>query len=250
MSRMGTSTETGPAGKGFKVLGTLIGAALLVALVLSIREARSEAEKSSCISNLKQIGLALHNYLAANGTFPPAYVTDNQGRPMHSWRLLLLPYFEGGLEPDVYGEYDFSEPWDGPHNRQLIEWMPDVYHCPHDKNAQAGTTSYVAIVGGKSAWLPGAGRPASDFQDGLSNTIFVAETAGLAIPWTEPHDIDFAKLDFKIGGPVHYVPSSTHRRCANVLLSDGSVRTIGEDVAPKILRAWLTIAGGEQISPP
>jgi hypothetical protein len=47
-----------------------------------------------CINNLKQIGLAMHNYHDAHGCFPPAYIPDENGKPMHSWRVLLLPYLE------------------------------------------------------------------------------------------------------------------------------------------------------------
>ena len=41
---------------------------------------------------MKQIGVALHNYHDAHGCFPPAYIADANGRPMHSWRILLLAF--------------------------------------------------------------------------------------------------------------------------------------------------------------
>src|SRR5690349_18070524 len=82
-----------------------LGAAIVLPAMGSAREA---ARRSTCQCRLKQIGLALHNYLAAEGSFPPAYTVDADGKPMHSWRALILPYFEGGLE----NSYDFSKPWD------------------------------------------------------------------------------------------------------------------------------------------
>lgn len=78
----------------------------------SVREA---ARRVSCLNNLRHIELALHNYHNAHGCFPPAYIVDESGRPMHSWRV-LLPYLE---QEALYDQYDFSEPWDGPNNRKL-----------------------------------------------------------------------------------------------------------------------------------
>ena len=57
---------------------------------------------------------ALQAYHQANGCFPPAYIADKNGKPMHSWRVLILPYLD---YDDLYKAYDFSEPWDGPKNK-------------------------------------------------------------------------------------------------------------------------------------
>ena len=46
------------------------------------------------LNNLRKSRLALHNYHQANGCFPPAYIADKNGKPMHSWRVLILPYME------------------------------------------------------------------------------------------------------------------------------------------------------------
>ena len=54
--------------------------------------------------------------------------------------------------PEVYAAYDFGEPWDGPNNRRLIARMPDIFRCPTDSHAPAGTTNYVAVVGNETAW--------------------------------------------------------------------------------------------------
>ena len=55
------------------------------------------------------------------------YVADATGRPMHSWRVLILPFLE---QQSLYEQYDFREPWDGPNNIQLLGNMPDVFSCP------------------------------------------------------------------------------------------------------------------------
>src|SRR5690349_21111160 len=81
--------------------------------ISAVRTARLAAQRSSCNCNLKQIGLALHNYHDTYGSFPPAYVADAEGRPMHSWRVLILPFIDCN---DLYKEYNFSEPWSSPDN--------------------------------------------------------------------------------------------------------------------------------------
>ena len=78
-----------------------------------LREKRHQVE---CAANLTKIGLAMHAYHEAYGCFPPAFVADTRGRPMHSWRVLILP-FAG--ERALYEAYRFDEPWDGPNNRHL-----------------------------------------------------------------------------------------------------------------------------------
>ena len=59
--------------------------------------------------------------------FPPAYTTSKDGKPLLSWRVLILPYLE---QEALYKEFHLDEPWDSPHNRTLIARMPAVYRCP------------------------------------------------------------------------------------------------------------------------
>ena len=86
----------------------------------------------------------MQNYYADYGCFPPAYLADAKGRPLHSWRALLLPY----LDPPLAAQYRFDEPWDGPNNSLLVSRIPDVYRCPSDSEpTTANTTDYVVING-------------------------------------------------------------------------------------------------------
>lgn len=189
----------------------------------------------------------MHNYLAAYGSFPPAYTVDENGRPMHSWRALLLPSFEGGLE----AEYDFTEPWDSPNNLKLIEQMPDVYRCPSDGDTPPGMTNYVAVVGNDTVWPNASSRKAEEISDGLSNTVAVVEVSGLSIPWTKPQvDLEFDKIPFEINAVSANGISSQHGDGVDMLMADGSVRFMRTGIEPNILRALLTVAGGENVSPP
>src|SRR6185295_15143515 len=59
-----------------------------------VMEAREASHRSQCQSNLKQLGQALRNYHDVYGSFPPAFVPGPDGRPWHSWRVLILPYLD------------------------------------------------------------------------------------------------------------------------------------------------------------
>ena len=106
--------------------------AILVALLLpAVQQAREAARRTQCKNNLKQIGIALHSYHDVYKTFPPAYIPDEDGKPMHSWRVLILPFIE---QQALYEQYDFNEPWDGPNNSQLANVVISVYQCPSSPN--------------------------------------------------------------------------------------------------------------------
>src|SRR5438046_1053199 len=72
-------------------------------------------------NSLRVIGLALQNYHNDHGKLPPAVVRDKAGRPMYSWRVVLLPYVE---QPVLHAEFKLDEPWDSPTNKPLSEKMP------------------------------------------------------------------------------------------------------------------------------
>ena len=130
-----------------------LGIALLLLLLLpAVNSAREASRRMQCSNNLRQIALALHNYHDTYGCFPPAYLADRNGKPMHSWRVLILPFIE---QSALYQKYDFSEPWDGPKNSKLLSSMPHVYSCPSVARTAAGRstcTSYLAVVGPTTVW--------------------------------------------------------------------------------------------------
>jgi hypothetical protein len=224
----------------------VVFAGILIALLMPEVGSREASGRARCSDNLKQIGLALSNYYDVYDALPPAYVVDRHGRPMHSWRALLLPYFGDGLA----SQYDFDEPWDGPHNRPLIDKMPDALRCPDDKDAPPGTTNYVAVIGDQTAWPYDKSRTREALVDGLPRTAVVVEVTGLNIPWTAPRDLDFEMLDFNVNSETDYGVRSHHHGGASVLLGDGSVRFLPPNSPPELLRSLLTVAGGESVTLP
>ncbi len=218
---------------------------ILIALLLpAIQVAREAARRANCLNNMKQIGLALHNYNSAHGCFPPAYIADEDGKPMHSWRVLILPFME---ETGLYEMYDFDEPWDGPNNSALADMMPGIYRCPSDSTTDGSDTGYAMVVGPGCISDGPTATKIRDIRDGTSTTIVVVEVAGNGIGWLEPRDWDTRGSNFLIADGDGQGPESDHPGVINVVFGDGSVRSLAAGIDPKNLKALTTIAGGEAV---
>jgi prepilin-type processing-associated H-X9-DG protein len=191
------------------------------------------------VNNLKQIGLALRNYHDAYGCFPPAYLADRNGRPIHSWRVLILPWLE---QKAIYDRYRFDEPWDGPNNRKLHDLIVSPYVCPsHPRPGHS--TAYAAVVGPETAWRKTESMRLEDVDDGPEQTILLVEISAPSIHWMEPRDLEFDRMSFTINGSNDSAGlSSSHPGGANILLVDGAARWLSDRMAPKWLRALLTVA--------
>jgi hypothetical protein len=202
----------------------------------SIAEIRKTSARLQGVNNLKQIGLALHNYHDVMGTFPPQAVFDKDGKPILSWRVLILPYID---EDALYKEFKLNEPWDSPHNKKLLARMPKVYGDPQRKTDKPNTTPYQAFVG-EGAFFEGKnGLKITDIVDGTSNTFMIVEAAA-AVPWSKPDD-----LPFKAGTPLPKLGGAGEG--FHALFADGSVRSFSKKTAEKKLRAYITRNGGEVI---
>jgi hypothetical protein len=207
-----------------------------------IREAKN---RQASVNNLKQIGIALHNFGDTYKRLPPPAICSKAGKPLLSWRVAILPFIEQNA---LYKEFKLDEPWDSAHNKKLLEKMPQVYATPGVKTKHPHTTFYQAIVGPGAAWeltprpnilfnAEGVRWPAG-FTDGTSNTILVVET-GEAVPWTRPDDVryDPKKKLPKLGG--------VFKAGFHVVMADGSVRIIGSGVGEDTLRAAITRNAGD-----
>ena len=222
----------------------LIVGGLLGSLVRAVDRAREAARASQCFC-IKQIAVALYNYHDTYGGFPPAYVADATGKPMHSWRVLLLPFLN---QSSLYNTYSMAEPWDGPNNRKLLDQRPTVYDCP-SRFGGPTLTSYAAIVGPKTAF-PGPKSPKlGDIRDGTSRTIMIAEVSNVEIPWTEPRDLDTGTMSWVIDDPSKPGFSSHHDEGPLALFADGMLRRLGTFQPPATLKAMTTVDGGEPDEP-
>ncbi len=208
----------------------------------AVGSARTAARRAQSVNNLKQIGLAFHNYHSAMNHFPAAVNMGGKNRNIpYSWRVAILPYIE---QQALYNQYNFDEPWDGPNNRKLIDKMPVIYAYPDPNGSPSGSkgnTSYFAFTGPSTAVGAGGDPQIQNFTDGTSNTILAVE-AKREVPWTRPEDIPFDPKQPlpEIGG---YNPDGT-----NALFADGSVHFLRKGVNPRVMKALITRDGGEVIS--
>ena len=256
-AKCGQTITIPPAGGGFvssprpsskrNAILVVLGVVLVVVLLLPLMQAApEEARRIQCCNNMKQIALAMHNYVSANKCFPPAYVADKNGKPLYSWRVLLLPYMEGET---LSKAYHFDEPWDSPNNRKITETAIKVFRCPYSSHPAGDcTTDYMIVVGPHTISDGPHSRKISEITDGLSNTIMIVEVADSGVNWAEPKDLQFDQIDFKINGQKKPGIGSHHPNgCCHVAICDGSVRYMPNSTAPEKIKALLTIDGGEKV---
>jgi type II secretory pathway pseudopilin PulG len=225
----------------FTVLTVLgIGAVLVAMMLPAVRRGGGEAaRRSQCKNNLKQIALALHNYAEAYGALPPAYTVDADGKPLHSWRTLILPYLD---QQPLYGTIDLSKPLDDPANAGACKTVVPVYSCPSDRGPPDHTT-YLACVGSNACFRLTEPRPLSEITDGLSQTLMVIEVpSDRSVPWMCPKDAD-GELLMSIG------PESklAHVGGMDAALCDGSVRFLSTALPNAARRALISVAGGDKV---
>ena len=213
---------------------------LLGMFLPSVEYAREAARRSACEGHLAQLGLALQTYHDVYGSFPPAYIADAQGRPMHSWRVLLLPFIE---ESALYNAYRFDEPWNGPNNSKLATKIWDVYRCPSDSGPKTDT-NYVAVVGPNTVWPGSTSTKMSDIQDGISYTIMLVEVKNSGIHWMEPRDLMIDQVTSPNARGALGI-SSHHPGGAHVLFVDASRAFIEDHISPGFLPKAIDINGGE-----
>jgi hypothetical protein len=106
--------------------------------------------------NLKKLGVAMHSYLDVYSRFPAPAITDKNGKALLSWRVELLPFLG---ENDLYKQFHRDEPWNSPHNKQLLSKMPAVFAPPGVKTRQPYTTFYQVFVSSDAPQVAGGGAP-------------------------------------------------------------------------------------------
>ena len=234
----------------------LITLTLIVLMLPAGSAAREAAVRSQCSNNLKQIALAMVNYEQKHGCFPPAYLCDKHGKPMHSWRVLLLPYVESDA---TYKKYNFNEPWNGPNNRLLAEYMPLGYVCPAAYKAGANRppmTSYVVVTGANTAFPGCESRRLEEITDDKGETVILVEVANSDIHWMEPRDPSVDELAASPSGRSQAMAShhggfgywrSLQPSPGNVLCADGSVHFLRGPIELNDAKVILSVNGGEKL---
>ena len=186
---------------GFTLIELLVVIAIigiLVALLLpAVQSAREAARKTQCKNNLRQIGLALHNYSDAHSVFPPTFCAGPGDGGEWSLPARILPFVEAG---NIYSRIDFSKDY----NQTSTEFpfgvkamRVAILICPSDPNDRqrtnaSGLPTYYPLCyganlgswkifdpvtgqGGDGAFGPNSRTRSGDFQDGMSNTLCFSE---------------------------------------------------------------------------
>jgi prepilin-type processing-associated H-X9-DG protein len=237
--------------------------AVLVALLLpAVQQAREAARRTQSMNNLKQIGLALHNYHDVYSHFPAGTVVNSATKPEDrlSWQAEVLPFIE---QAPLHNQLNFKKGWQE-QPEALIRVKLPVYTNP-SLPPMAGfefgeTTDYVGIAGlgvdgpKKKPNEKGAGlfaydspRHIRDILDGTSNTLMVGGVTANRGRWAQggPSTIrPFTKQPY-MRGPDGF--SGIHTGGTHFSFADGSVRFISDNIDPKTLEALVTIQGGEVV---
>jgi beta-lactamase regulating signal transducer with metallopeptidase domain len=207
-------------------------------LIAPLASAKSAGDRERQTNNMKQIGLALHNYHSAHGNFPPAVTVDPESGMKRSWRVELLPYMDAAGV--LYSQYKTNEAWDSPDNMKVLKQMPAVFRHPSQPRDSTSTAITAAYGEGLCFGRSGKGTPISVMTDGTSNTVAFLE-AKTDIPWTKPEDIE---IDVTKDGVPEFGGFDTTGY--TVGMADGSVKYFAKVIDIRVLKGLLTIAGGER----
>ena len=165
------------------------------------------------------------------------FLIGNDGKPAHSWRILLLEI----LDAQTFELYRFDEPWDSPNNRKLEAKMPSCYACPADpEGKKQWHTNYFVVVGSGTVFPGKETVKLDDIKRPHSETILAVEAVGQGIHWMEPKDLDFEAMSFELNDPKKPSVSSHHMREPGAYTVDGSMLWL-TNISSERLRKMLLI---------
>lgn len=211
-----------------------------------------------CRRYLYMIGNFTKSYVAQEGVYPPVCVKDENGVQMHGWRVTFMKH----EDPSSMSRWVWGEPWNSPTN--AAQWDAHILSdptCPPERLNGGGVvfTKYLAVTGPGTVWpKEGFVRPA-DITDDPRSTLVVVESVRCGVCWSEPRDFDVTTLYShdrftldEVGiRSDHYERRSKREQelysGAHVLFASGDVDYLFNDTPPEVIRAMVTIAGGEEL---
>ena len=222
-----------------KVLAAVTIVAMLIYLIVPKSNfPASVKERTDCLNNCRTIALGMLNYESENGHFPPAYIADSSGKPMHSWRVLILPYIG---HDDLFQRYRMDEPWDGPNNAKLHDHVVAVYRCP-SSNSPEQCSDYVVVTGEGTVFEHDQVTSITDILDGTADTLLVTETTKDFAHWMAPNDIS---LDTFLSDTTEN-EQFNHPGTKSIVMCDGARHSLRSDNPREELRRLVLIDDGEK----
>jgi len=206
--------------------------------------------RAQSIRNVERIAAALNAYAAEHGSYPPPYTEAADGRPLHSWRVLLLPYLG---QQELFARFDLSEPWDAPQNMALAFEKPSVFSA--STTVGSNQSNYFLITGPGTLFPPAPPRSVrplgpGDVRDDPGQTLLVVEAqplGGWANQWTEPLDLEVDRMRGTLGSATGLEIGGVVPGGAVVATVDGRGHFLDEQTPPVAVMALTTIAGGESL---
>lgn len=254
---------------GFTLLELLVVIAIigvLVALLLpAVQAAREAARKATCKNNLRQIGLALHNYHDSLRTLPPGCIEWRSWnapptRRQFAWSAMLLPYIE---QDNLHQSINWHKPFDAPENAMAANTDVPIYVCPSEPGfiPGKGLISYGGIFGEMindreqvdGLFVNERTFSFRDVLDGLSNTLAVSEdVGGPDREWINGRNIFV--VAHGINDPTAWFGDneirSAHPGGAMLLFADSRVHFVSQSLDKTVLGKWITRAKQEIVELP
>lgn len=177
--------------------------------------------RTSCSYNVLDIALAMLLYKEKHGTLPPAWTVDENGRPLHSWRVLILPYLG---QKELYEKIRLEEPWDSEHNSLFHKTEIAQYRCGYmDPPPSPGETPYAIVFGENLAFDgTGKGKRLSELGPKSDKMALVVERK-TTVNWMRPEK-EIAKSDIR-----PEIVSSVFDEWAKAGFINGTVTTFGTE---------------------
>ena len=227
--------------------------------------ARETARRASCLNNLRQMGVGLHNYHNTFGSFPPGGIEPRtplkpKGRQL-AWSYFLLPYVE---QQPLFLRIDSSKAFDASENAPAASIVLPLYLCPSvppKRNATAarGPCHYGGIYGEritspnnppKGVMLYDRRVPISDIRDGTSHTVIISEDSNFVDgQWINGRNVFDQAFAINQAPAFENDMRSEHPGGANALFCDGSVHFLTETMELSTLAAVCTRKRGDTVGP-
>lgn len=219
----------------------------------TLQQIQNNQNRVASMNNLQTIAKALDAYAEIHGSYPPAHTVDAQGMPLHSWRVLILPFLN---EVELYDGIDLDLPWDSARNQPFHYNVPSVYTHPNFAGLPS-TTPYQLLVGKQGVFRGDTSIGPDQVIDEPGKTILVAEIEpnGFTRSWMEPTDINMDRLMIDtsafwsevegldtdgvmvatVDGRVHVLPKQTSVITVDALFTPRGREPLSDDVIDSVL---------------